>query len=65
MLPVPEGHLYGEGITNYFFYNQHMTITGRLPPAFIVTATIVAKGVGSNSGDSTDDEIIDIYFSYN
>jgi hypothetical protein len=51
---------YGKGIENYFFYNQHMTMTGRLPPAFIVTATI-AKGVGIKSGDSTDDErVVDI-----
>jgi hypothetical protein len=60
MLKCPQEEEYGKGIENYFFYNQHMTMTGRLPPAFIVTATI-AEGVGIKSGDSTDDErVVDI-----
>ena len=60
MLKFPQEDNYGNGIANYFFYNQHMTMTGRLPPAFIVTATI-AKGIGIKSGDSTDDErMVDI-----
>ena len=42
------------GITNYLFYSKHMALTGDLPPAFIVTATIAADTGGSRS-DNTED----------
>jgi hypothetical protein len=28
------------GMSNFLFYSQHMAMTGRLPPAFIVTASV-------------------------
>lgn len=48
---------WGQGITNFLFYTKHLSITGRLPPAFIVTAS-VAKGVGavSNIGNTSESD---------
>lgn len=41
---------WGQGITNFLFYRKHLSITGKLPPAYIVTAS-VAKSVGAASDD--------------
>ena len=50
MVTFPGMKLYGQGITNYIFYTGHMEMTDRLPPAFIVTAS-VAEGVdGASNG---------------
>eukprot|EP00956_Cyclotella_meneghiniana_P026465 scaffold57263_cov59-Cyclotella_meneghiniana.AAC.2 len=44
----PMMDLYGSGITNFIFYNQHLSLTGRLPPAFIVTASVAKAVSGAN-----------------
>mmetsp|Transcript_36897 Transcript_36897/g.75211 ORF Transcript_36897/g.75211 Transcript_36897/m.75211 type:complete len:468 (+) Transcript_36897:286-1689(+) len=52
MHTFPAMNLYGSGITNFLFYTRHLSITGRLPPAFIVKAS-VAEGVdGASISDS-------------
>jgi len=55
---VPGMDKYGQGITNFLFYTQHLSITGRLPPAFIVTASI-AEVVDAASGDNGENNSAD------
>lgn len=45
------------GITNYVFYNHHMVLTGRIPPAFIIKATI-AKSVDGNNCSNAESNCI-------
>merc|ERR1719401_2343080 len=49
-IAFPDMGEFGQGITNHLFYCQHMALTGKLPPAFIVTAKI-AEGVSANRSD--------------
>jgi hypothetical protein len=55
--PIPQFphlDLYGEGISNFFYYTQHMARSGKLPEAFIVTAS-VARDVGSIGSETNAD----------
>jgi hypothetical protein len=60
MCKFPSMKHYGEGITNYLFYTRHLSMTGRLPPAFIITAS-VAEGIddtaSSNGGNASADSV--------
>lgn len=43
------------GIGNYFFYNLHMELTGRMPPAFIIKASITKSVDGNNCSNAERD----------
>ena len=58
LFTVPLKGNWKEGVTNFLFYTKHMSMTGKLPPAYIVTAS-VAKGVGaaSNTGNTSTEHV--------
>ena len=45
------------GVSNYFFYSLHMELTGKMPPAFLITASVAKSVGGYNCSNAESDSI--------